>query len=100
MSDLPLDPLFDRVLLRRPKQKQIGSIVVPEQYAKRNAPTRGTCVAKGPSCDSTVSVGADYVFGIHAGTWINAEGMAVSNDDEAEFFVCVDTDLIAKVTHG
>jgi len=100
MSELPLNPLFDRVLLQRPRQTKIGSIHIPEQFAKRNAPTRGMCVATGAACDETIEIGKSYVFGVHAGTWINADGMAVPNDDDGEFFVCVDTDLIAEVNEN
>lgn len=100
MSELPLTPLFDRVLLQRPRQNKIGSIHIPEQYAERNAPTRGLCVAKGASCEEEIEVGKSYVFGQHAGTWVNADGKAVIADDEAEFFVCVDTDLIAEVNEN
>lgn len=97
MPELPLRPLFDRVLLHREQRSQIGSVIIPETVAKRNAPNRGVCVAKGGAADPAIEIGKTYIHGQHAGTWINAEGVAVPDPEEAEYFVVVDTDLIAEV---
>lgn len=100
MSELPLRPLFDRVLLQREKLTHAGSILIPEEAAKRHAPNRGTIVALGPSVDEGLEIGASYIFGAYAGTWINAQGTPLpqgDNVEEAEYYVCQDTDLIAEV---
>lgn len=93
---MALEPLFARVLLKREVLKH-ASLIIPSAAALRNAPARGIVVAKGPTADESVEVGATYVFGRHAGAWINAEGKPVDKEDDAEFFVCQDEDLIVKV---
>ena len=100
MEELPLRPLFDRVLLQREKLTHSGSILIPEEAAKRHAPNRGTIVAIGPNVEPGLEVGCAYIFGAYAGTWINAKGSPLLQGDnvaDAEFYVCQDTDLIAEV---
>lgn len=93
---MALQPLFARVLLKREVFKH-ASIIIPNAASLRHAPSRGTVVAKGPTADETVEIGAVYIFGRHAGAWINADGKPVDNEQDAEFFVCQDEDLIVKV---
>ena len=71
--------------------------MVPQQYAKRNAPSRGVVVAKGPAASDEVVVGKTYIFGQHAGAFINEAGMATTDEGTAQFFVVQDEDLIAEV---
>ena len=93
---MALQPLFARVLLKREVLKN-ASIIIPTAAALRGAPARGVVVSKGPTADESVEVGATYVFGRHAGAWINSEGKPVDKEEDAEFYVCQDEDLIVKV---
>ena len=72
--------------------------MVPDAYKKRNAPSKGTVIAKGPTASAEVQVGGTYVFGVHAGTYINEDGVAVVDGSQAEFFLCQDEDLLCRVT--
>lgn len=100
-NGLPLKPLFDRVLLHREKPEKMGSIIIPEEAAKRHAPNLGKVIAVGLEADPGIHVGRTYVFGAYAGTWINEKGTPLPQSDggseDAEFYVCQDTDLIAEV---
>lgn len=100
-NGLTLRPVFDRVLLRREKPQKMGSILIPEDIAKKHAPNKGEIVAVGPSSDPTIQVGQSYIFGAYAGTWINEKGTPLPQSDgsgeDAEYYVCQDTDLIAEV---
>jgi len=93
--DSPIQPLFDRVILKRDRLKTKG-IIVPQSYEKRNAPTKGVLIAKGPSADESLKEGRAYLFGIHAGTWLNAEGTP-TEDMDSEFYLCQDVELIGEV---
>lgn len=92
-----LEPLFARVLLEREKPGKIGSVHIPEEWAKRNASTRCRVLAKGPTADKSIEIGATYLIGQHAGTWINANGRAVPGPEDAEFYLTADEDLLCKV---
>ena len=94
---MKLEPLFARVLLERERPEKQGSIIIPSDVVKRNAPARGKVIAKGPAADKSIEINSTYIFGQHAGAWINARGMAVPDPGDAELFVCADEDLIAKV---
>lgn len=98
---VPLRPMFDRVLLKRQKMKQSGSILLPDEAARRHAPNKGEVVAVGPNADPGVKKGSFYVFGAYSGTWINENGTPLPHSDavsdDAEFYLCVDTDLLAEV---
>jgi len=94
---MKLEPLFARVLLERERPEKLGSIIIPGDAQRRNAPARGRVIAKGPNADKSIEVGSTYIFGQHAGAWINARGMAVPNPDDAELYVTADEDIIAKV---
>jgi co-chaperonin GroES (HSP10) len=95
---MELNPLFSRVLIRRERfASKSSSIIIPEEAAKRNAPVKGEVVAVGPGADASIREGMTVIFGQYAGAWINAEGAAVAGPEEAEFFVCMDEDIIAEV---
>lgn len=96
MTEIPLKPLFARVLLRREKMKH-STIILTEDTARRHAPTKGEVVAVGDAADSSIEVGKVYLFGRHAGTWINADGTVATKEEDAEFYVVSDEDLIAEV---
>lgn len=95
--DCKLQPLFARVLIRRERFASKSSIIIPDDAAKRNAPAKGVVVAVGPTADESVKPGMTVLFGQYAGAWINPDGTAVTRPDEAEFFVCLDEDIIAEV---
>jgi co-chaperonin GroES (HSP10) len=94
---MAIKPLFARVLLQREVLKS-ASIIITDSASLRNAPTKGKVIAVGPTADASIEVGKTYVFGRHAGAWLNKDGKPVDKVDDAEFFVCVDEDLICEVT--
>lgn len=96
---MSLRPLFARVLIKRDKLNG-GSIIIPHEAARRNAPSTGTVLAAGRSCEDEVKalLGKKVLFGQHAGAWVNEDGTAVTREEDQEFFVCQDEDIIAEVT--
>lgn len=54
-------------------------------------------VAVGPEADESIKPGMVVLFGQYAGTWLNPDGTVVTQEEEAEFFVCQDEDVIAEV---
>ncbi len=92
-----LKPLFGRVLLRREKAEKIGSIILPDDAAKRHATLKCEVLAKGPQADETIRVGMQVIVGQYAGAWLNAAGNPVPKPDDAEYYVCLDEDIIAEV---
>ncbi len=96
MVDVDLKPLFARVLLQREKMKN-STLIIPDDAAKRNAPAKGKVVAVGPAADSVIEVGKTYLFGRHAGTWLNSEGTVVVREDDAEFYLVQDEDMLCEV---
>lgn len=92
-----LEPLFARVLLEREAPAKVGSVYVPEEWAKRNASTRCKVIAKGPTADKSIKIGSTVIIGMHAGAWINAQGRAVPDPKEAEYYLVSDEDLLCEV---
>ena len=93
-----LQPLFARVLIRREKfASKAPSIIIPDEAAKRNAPSKGVVVAVGPAADEAIRPGMTVIFGQYSGAWVNPDGAAVTREEDAEFFVCMDEDIIAEV---
>ena len=92
-----LKPLFARVLLEREKATKVGSILIPDSAAKRHASLKCRVIAKGPSADESVRIGSLVIIGMHAGAWLNAEGKAVSQPEDAEFYIVMDEDIICEV---
>ena len=74
-----------------------SSIIIPDEAGKRNAPAKGVIVAVGDSVDSSIEVGMTVVYGRHAGTWLNADGTVSATEEDAEFYVIQDEDVIAEV---
>lgn len=93
---IPLKPLFARVLLRREKMKH-STIILTEDTARRHAPAKGVVVAKGDAADSGIDLGKTYLFGRHSGTWINADGTVSAKEEDAEFYMVMDEDILAEV---
>ena len=90
---MKLKPLFNRVLLKREKFKT-SSIIIPDEAAKRNARCLGVAKAKGHDADDSIKVGATYIFGVHAGAWVDEEGR---QNADGEFFITNDEDLLCEV---
>ena len=84
-----LTPLFARVLLEREVPNKLGRILVPQEYQKRNAQTKGKVIAVGPTADDSVKalIGKTVIFGRFAGDWIK--------DGTSEVYFCQDEDLLA-----
>ena len=93
-----LKPLFARVVLRRDDlTPRKSNLLIPDSVKKRNAPSRGVVIAKGPTASDEVTVGATYLFGQHAGAWINEQGVAAPDDSMEQFYICSDEDLLCLV---
>jgi len=97
---MKLKPHFARVLLYREKAEKVGSIMLPPSAQKRHASLKCKVLAKGPAADESIKIGSWVIVGKHAGAWIRADGMAANTDDEAEFYVVNDEDIIAEVENG
>lgn len=94
---MKLRPLFARVLLRREKFEKSGSIIIPHDQQKRYSSTRCEVLALGPNADESIKIGDIVLLGQHAGAWINAEGNPASDNDEEEFYICMDEDILCVV---
>jgi co-chaperonin GroES (HSP10) len=89
-------PLFARVLLERPKEEKIGSVLLPEESKKRLARLKCQVLAVGPNADPAIKVGQAVLIGRHAGDWINADGLpGIPDDTTKEFFIVQDEDILA-----
>lgn len=95
---MSLRPLFARVLIKRDRLKSNG-IIIPDSVQKRHAPATGIILDVGEACEESVRDlrGKKVLFGLHAGAWVNPDGTAVTSEEEMEFFVCQDEDIIAEV---
>ena len=95
---LPFNPWLDRVLLRRDRyKKSTGGVIIPEEAQRRHSQARGTIVATGPQCSDLCkkAVGKTVLFGVHAGAWLDNNG--VESDEDADFFVCGEEDILGDV---
>ena len=98
MTDCPLEPVFDRVIIDRRAPVKIGSIHIPPAARIRNAPCRGRLIAKGWNVDERILIGREYIVGVHAGGFITENGTPAALEDEnAIYFVCSELDLISLV---
>ena len=84
MPDCKIEPLFAKVILAREEIKS-GSIIIPDDAARRNAPARGEILAVGPAADESLRPGQKVIFGQHAGAWLKVDG--------EEYFICIDEDI-------
>lgn len=86
----PFEPFMDRVIIQRPKlTSKSGTIIIPDDAGKRNAPFKGDIIAVGPHVDLHLNIGDRVIFGRYAGDWFE-------HDDEEEYFICSEKDIIAK----
>ena len=91
---MSLKPLFARVLLKRDIPDKIGALVVPEQYAKRNASLMCKVIAVGPTADKSIESGMTVLVGQHAGAWLDENGASVPSGD---YFIAMDEDILCEV---
>lgn len=91
-----MEPLGGRILLRRKTAKQIGSIILPDEAAKRHASLRCTVIECGPACEWDLKPGDDVLIGRLAGTWVNPDGKPITDADEAEYFVVMEDDILLR----
>jgi chaperonin GroES len=85
-----LIPKFDRLLVEREKLVTKSSlIIIPEDSAKKFAPTVGVITAIGPACEEDWYVGEKVLFGKHAGTWVEYEG--------TELYLLAEADVLCEV---
>ena len=92
-----ITPMQDRVLIQRPKEKEIvkGGIIIPD--TAREKPYEGDVMAIGPGrFDSKgqrvpmdVKVGDRVLFGKYSGNELTVDG--------EEFFIIEEKDILAKV---
>lgn len=98
-----LEPCYSRVLIRREKKEQIGSVIIPESSQLKQSNLRGEVVAIGPDVNDSsrsetrINVGDVVVVGVHTGSWIDEWGEPVSSAKEAKYYVVQDEDIIMKV---
>ena len=91
-----LEPLGERVIMKRDEPETKGNILLPEQFRKKHAATRGVCVAIGPDVEQ-VEIGREYIWGQHAGAWVTAEGYPTTEEQDAQFYALNEGDLIARL---
>lgn len=84
-------PLFARVLIERFEPEQIGSIIIPDQLRKKEAPCIGKVVDVGPAVSEDIHIGAWVEFGRSAGTWLDQRD---NKDMEGRYFICQDEDIL------
>ena len=99
---MSIKPLYARVLLKREKLNQVGSIIIPDDAAKRHSATLCEVVAVGPDVNTSqanteIRVGSTVLIGEYAGTWINEDGRAVTDPETAEYYLVQDEDILAEV---
>jgi co-chaperonin GroES (HSP10) len=82
------EPLFARVVLERPRVEKIGSIILPDQVAKKNTPCEGVVLQVGDGCDDRIKkhVGKKVLFAQYAGAWTKI--------GDEEYFFCQDEDIL------
>ncbi len=96
--ECPLKPLGDRVVMKRDRLTSPHIIIIADA-ARRNAPMRGIIVAKGPACEWDIEVGKAYLHGRYAGEWFNANGTSTTDNEDAEYYILTEGDLIAEVAN-
>ncbi len=99
------EPKFGRVLIEREVKKASG-IIIPENAAKRNAPSVGIIVALGETAGwteaynssgelsptQTLKKGDKVLFGKHAGAWIDS-----TDGNDGTLYICQDADILAVI---
>ena len=97
---MTLEPLFDRVLIKRKSLQELSKTIhIPEPVDKRASPAEGTVVALGPTVghldDDTREVvqdlkpGMKVIFGRNAGAEIDLNG--------DKYWIVKDTDILCRI---
>lgn len=111
-SGIKYKPKFSRVLIRREVREKVGSIIIPDNQAKRHAKCEGIIVAMGETAGftesynennesviiQTMKVGDHVLFGRHSGAWLDS-GYTEKGDekDDGTLFICQDQDILAVI---
>lgn len=105
-------PKFSRVLIKREIKDKIGSIIIPDDQAKRYAKCEGVIVAMGETAGftesynekkenviiQTMKVGDTVIFGRHSGAWLDASFTDKGAEkDDGTLFICQDQDILAII---
>lgn len=93
--ECPLEPLGDRIVMRREKLET--TVIIPEQFQQANAPQRGVIVRVGDACEWGLEEGDIVLHGQFAGAWFRADGKLARGMDEGVFYIVAESDLVAKV---
>lgn len=86
---MKLNPKWEYVILERETEEKIGSIIVPDEYQKRNMDSIGVVQSVGDGAEDWVKglVGETVVIKQHAGNWMKISG--------EEFFPIHQDDILA-----
>lgn len=104
MTEAKYTPLFARVLIQRIVEEKRGNIILPD--AKRHARSEGIVIARGPTADENIPIGARVIFGKHAGAWLDGTYsevkdmrgvVGVKDNNDGNLFICQDEDVLAIV---
>ncbi len=92
----PIKPMFNRVLIQRDgaEVKSTGGIILnPIADQKKNAPSTGTILDIGESCDDPIKLlkGKRVMFARFAGDWLKFPNI------EEEYFICSDEDILGEI---
>lgn len=109
-SSVKYKPKFGRVLIKREVKEKIGSIIIADP--KRYATCEGVIVGLGETAGwaetfneegervaiQTLKSGDKVIFGRHSGAWLDATyGNKGEMNDDGEFFICQDADILAVI---
>jgi len=90
-------PLFSRVLIKREVESKKGSIIIPDNIAKRHSSCIGVVVDKGETASDNVSIGDQVIFGKNAGAWLDSTYGTKGENDDGTLYICQDEDILAIV---
>lgn len=92
---IPFEPVFNRVLLKRPVDKETkGGVIIPEHLTKLRAEKEGVVVAVGNTVEDFIKdlIGNKVLFAKFAGDWIKV--------GDEEFYICQEEDILGVVNNG
>ena len=98
-TKIPFNPWHGRVLLKRERYtKSAGGLIIPEDIQRSHSRARGEILAVGLQCTDHCKgmIGKAILFGVHAGAWLDANGVE-TDDEKADFFVCNEDDILGDV---
>ena len=107
-----IKPKFSRVLIKREVKEKVGSIIIPDNQAKRHAKCEGVIIAMGETAGftesynengesiviQTMKVGDKVIFGRHSGAWLDSNYTDRGDEkDDGTLFICQDQDILAII---